>query len=348
VDANIRTAYAHFWSASLEREVANGLVVGLDYSGSKGQRLYSLEDPNRVGSGHVFLGDPCSDPGNPGVCTNRLRLTQYTNINRRGGNAFSDYHGLNFRATVRNFKDTGLNLTANYTWSHAIDNLSSTFSERSNNFNLGLLDPFNPKLDRGDADFDLRHRLGLGAHWEIPFARNTRGVVNRILHGWVVAPIFTARTGNPYTLWDCTNAFYAVCPRAMFDGPVKRSPTENPPPAGQPNRFKFLDLTGAPINSDYVHPITGTAEFGPFPRNMTGRNAFRSPGAWNIDVGFYKNTRINERFTLQFRGEFYNLPNHPNLIIDGGETDVSSVAFVPALKDDQARRNIQFALKLIF
>jgi hypothetical protein len=346
VDANIRTAYAHFWSASLEREVVNGLVVGLDYSGSKGQRLYSLEDPNRIGSGHVFLGDPCADPGNPGVCTNRLRLTQYTNINRRGGNAFSDYHGLNFRTTIRNFRDTGLNLTANYTWSHAIDNLSSTFSERSNNFNLGLLDPFDPKLDRGDADFDIRHRLGLGAHWEIPFARHTRGVVNRILHGWVVAPIFTARTGNPYTLWDCTNAYYAVCPRAMFDGPVKRSPTENPPPAGQPNRFKFLDLAGAPINSSYVHPITGTAEFGPFPRNMTGRNAFRSPGAWNIDVGFYKNTRVNERFTLQFRGEFYNLPNHPNLIIDGGETDVSSVEFVPALKE--GRRNIQFALKLIF
>ncbi|MCS6952959.1 MAG: TonB-dependent receptor [Bryobacteraceae bacterium] len=346
VDADIRTAYAHFWSASVEREVSRGLVVGLDYSGSKGQKLYSLENPNLVGAGHVYLGDPCPSPGDPFVCTNRLRLTQYTNINRRGGQGFSDYHGLNLRTTIRDLGNTGLSLTANYTWSHAIDNLSSTFSERSNNFNLGLMDPFDPKLDRGDADFDLRHRIGLGAHWNIPFARNTRGPVNRMLDGWVLAPIFTARTGNPYTLWDTTNAYYWVIPRAMFDGPVKRSPTKNPPAAAQPNRFKFLDLTGAPINSSYVHPITGTAEFGPWPKNMTGRNAFRSPGAWNLDLGVYKNTRVNERYTVQFRAEFYNMPNHPNLIIDGGETDVASVEFVPALKT--GRRNIQFALKLIF
>lgn len=90
VDPNIVNAYAHLWSLSVERELVRNLTIALDYSGSKGVNLYSLEDPNRVGSGHVYLGDPCADlngdgrpdTGNPAACRNRLRLTQYTNLNR--------------------------------------------------------------------------------------------------------------------------------------------------------------------------------------------------------------------------------------------------------------------------
>ncbi len=89
VDPHIRTAYAHFYSLSVEREVAKNVVVGVDYSGSKGEKLYSLENPNRVGSGNVYLGDqcpttPCVDPNTfagTGSLT-RLRNTQVTNINQ--------------------------------------------------------------------------------------------------------------------------------------------------------------------------------------------------------------------------------------------------------------------------
>ncbi|MGH9800402.1 MAG: TonB-dependent receptor, partial [Blastocatellia bacterium] len=195
VDPNIRTAYAHLWSLSVEREVLKNLVVAVDYSGSKGEKLYSLENPNRFGFGNVYLNDPFT----PGTLGTRLRTTQYTNINRRSGNAFSNYNSMNVRVNINNWANTGLRLTTNYTWSHAIDNLSSTFSESGNNFNLGLLDPFNPALDRGDADFDGRHRFVLSGIWDVPFAKDTKGVVRHILHGWEFAPIFVASTGNPFT-----------------------------------------------------------------------------------------------------------------------------------------------------
>ena len=54
--------------------------------------------------------------------------------------------------------DTGLQFSANYTLSNAKDNLSSTFSDAGNNFNLGYLDAFDPMLDWGYAQFDVRHR----------------------------------------------------------------------------------------------------------------------------------------------------------------------------------------------
>jgi hypothetical protein len=51
VDPNLRTAYAHFWSASVEHEVFKNIVAAVEYSGSKGRDLYSIENINRVGLG---------------------------------------------------------------------------------------------------------------------------------------------------------------------------------------------------------------------------------------------------------------------------------------------------------
>ena len=43
-----------------------------------------------------------------------------------------------------------------------------------------------------------------------------------------------------------------------------------------------------------------------------GRNILEGPGQINIDLSFFKNFQIGERYRLQFRSEFFNLPNHPN------------------------------------
>ncbi len=340
VDPNIRTAYAYLFSASLEREVMRNVVVAVDYSGSKGEKLYSIEDPNRLGSGNLYLGDPFT----PGTDGTRLRTTRYTNLNNRAGRGFSDYHAFNVRTNINNFSDSGLRLTTNYTWSHAIDNLSSTFSEINNNFNLGLLDPFNPALDRGNADFDIRHRFVVSGIWDVPFAKGTKGVTKHILDGWEIAPIFTARAGTPFTFFDCTDGITA-CPRAFAAGDLPRKGSANPAQdPNTPGTFTYLDLGG--MFASYTNPITGTTEVGPYPANMIGRNLFRGPGSWNLDMGLYKNFQMNERFRLQFRTEFYNAFNHANAFILGNELDASTQSVIRSRKD--GNRNIQMALKLIF
>jgi hypothetical protein len=259
---------------------------------------------------------------------------------------------MNLRLDVRNVRDTGVGMRANYTWSHAIDNLSSTFSELPNNLNLGLLDPFDKRLDRGDADFDMRHRVVLSGIWEVPFARHTQGWMRSALHGWTVASIFTAHSGTPYSLFDCSNAF-AVYPRAAFDGPVPQDAPDSPAAAGGPNRFNILNLQQFKPNSTFVNPIVNISDFGPFPRNMTGRNVFRAPHSWNMNLAVYKTTKLTERFNLQLRGEAYNLSNHSNLIVTGTDNDVSSIGFVSAARGVLAnglgeRRNVQVAAKIVF
>ncbi len=71
-----------------------------------------------------------------------------------------------------------------------------------------------------------------------------------------------------------------------------------------------------------------------------------SPGSWNVDAAVYKTTKLTERFSLQLRGEAFNIANHANLLVIGSANDVSSISFVPAQRD--GRRNVQVGAKLIF
>src|SRR6185369_9420410 len=127
----------------------------------------------------------------------------------------------------------------------SLDNLSSTFSESGNNFNLGYLDPDNPDLDYGSSDFDVRHRFVSSGIWDIPFARDTEGVAKYLLDGWQITYIYTARTGSPFTVFDCTTAVFAFCPRLNNAGGLQLEGFDNPreTPGTTPNSFNFIDLT---------------------------------------------------------------------------------------------------------
>jgi outer membrane receptor protein involved in Fe transport len=348
LDPHLKTARAHVWSASLEREVRPNLLVALDYTGSRGVNLYSITDINRPGAGNVYLGDPCaagSRAGDPGTCVSRLRTTQYSNINYRSNDGFSRFHALNVGARMANAFDSGLLLRANYTWSHAIDNVSSTFSEDPNNLTFGLLDPYDPQMSRGLADFDQRHRLAVSAIWDMPVPHLNR-FADAVLGGWTIASILTARSGNPYSLYDCTHAL-STCPYAMFDRPVPREGSVDPPAAeGQPNRFVYVDLARYGVNSAFVNPVVNISDFGPYPTNMSRRNAFTGPGFWNVDLALYKKVPLRGRLPLQLRVEAFNALNHANLEVIRSDNDVSSISFVAAQR--RGRRHVQLGAKLSF
>src|SRR6185503_4370926 len=238
-----------------------------------------------------------------------------------------------------------LRLTARYTYSQTRDNLSNTFAEGSNGaFGLGYLDPFNPDLDYGNSEFDVRHRFTSSFVWNIPHVSSAKGFFNQMFNGWELTGIVNLRSGVPFTVADCTNAF-AVCSRAILDGPVnfKGAVDHDSLDVGTPNRYNYIDLSGLNPGS-FVDQI-GLAEFPPFPSNMSKRNAFRAPGFWNVDSALYKNFKLTERYTLQFRFEAYNVFNHANLFVSYAEAEVNT-GFVPA--SFLGRRNVQLAGKIIF
>lgn len=310
VDPNIKNAYAHTWSFSIERQLAPDTIFGVDYSGSAGENQYTIDRLNIPGSGPVYAGisSPYINP-------------QYGLINFRTNGGSSLYNGLNTRFELRDFRHSGLTLRANYTWSHAIDDGSSTFTTDSfANYNLGLLDPLNPSLDRGSSDFDVRQRVVVSAIYSERFFSKP-GLTNLLFGGWNFSPIYTARTGSPFTIYDATNSDGVLFPRVVFGNP-SYIPQYTNVSTGLPNQFTYIDLTNAAINSSYVNPVSGTSDFGPFPIGMTGRNAFRTPGAWSFNLSAGKQFSLTERFKLDLRAEAFDIFNHSNLYLDYGENIV--------------------------
>lgn len=206
VSEDINAAYTEQWNLGLERELHPGLVASLGYNGARGIHQYSISNINESGFAQVFLGDE----------TPNLRLnTQYTNINNRGSLGDNYYHAL-VGAVRGNLKDMQFN--ANYTYSHSIDTLSSTFSGEIQNNGLGYLNPFSVGLDKGSSDYDARHRFSFSAVLPLPiFNHSGSRFLKEALGGFSFAPMFTYRTGYPFTAFDCSwGASPYNCPRAFM------------------------------------------------------------------------------------------------------------------------------------
>jgi len=268
---------------------------------------------------------------------------------------------LNNRLRLTNFMHSGADLTVNYTWSHAIDNLSSTFFEaagiasqygntnitiNNGNFYYGLMDPFHPNFDRGDAEFDIRHRVTVAGNWKIPFG-DKKGIFKALLGGWSLNPLFTARSGQPFSVFDSSAQQTDLnTPRATFTGPIPRNGNGLVPTG--PNTFNYLTFTDAQL----AHTPMSFAPGASWPSNTSGRDAFRAPGWWNMDLGLYKDTKLTERFTLQLRAESFNIFNHANLYVVGNSADVGSGTAVTACYgctgSTYDRRHLQLAAKIIF
>jgi hypothetical protein len=365
VDQNIQVAQTQFWGLAVEHQLTHRTLIAFEYNGAHGLHLYDIKNINELGGAQEYLGDTsCAAP----ACYARPNAF-FGSINNRGTAGFSHYNALNVRFQTSDFGNTGLSIVSNYTFAHALDNLSSTFSESSGSSNgvgnLGYLDPRNPALDYGNADTDIRHRFVLSAIWAEPFFKNSKGFLRQTVGGWTIVPIFTVRTGVPFTVSDSTNSLngttsgpYGI-PRYT---PLTRVPsfsTSISDPTG-PNAYNVLVLPGA---NSFVGDL-GISDFGPYPANMTARNGFRGPGAWNADLAVSKSFALTERFRLEFRAEGFNILNHHNFYVNGFGADVASATaangnvVITGKKgglgslanggNHDERRFGQFALRLLF
>ena len=164
VQPNIPQSYAHLISASIEHEFAKTMHLELDYSGSIGENQYDLSNVNFPGTGNYYLGIPC-DPTQTlsgGGCQATLN-NQYGAINLRGAGGHSTYNSTNLRFDIQDIGHTGVTVRANYTYSHAIDDLSDTFSSSGNQFTLGYTDFQNPSIDKGSSNLYNRQRVAIWA-----------------------------------------------------------------------------------------------------------------------------------------------------------------------------------------
>jgi hypothetical protein len=263
-------------------------------------------------------------------------------VNVTSNTATSNYNALQLKFERR--LSHGLQALASYTWSHSID-IAST--DALANYLDTPSSVANPNIDRGNSDFDIRHAFTAGVTYNLPTSESNN-VTHAVLGGWSVDSFIFARTAPPVDV---------VSGLVIADG-IDLYPRPDVVP-GAPLVLYGSQYPGGKAFNSAAFTAPPTGQQGDF-----GRNVLRGFGAWQADVAFQRQFRLTEKMGLRFRGEFFNLFNHPNfgspnnnltspLFGQSTQTLASSLAggvgagFNP-LYQIGGPRSIQLALKLVF
>jgi hypothetical protein len=186
----------------------------------------------------------------------------------------------------------GLQALASYTLSHSIDDASTDAYATYLNTPSFIA---SPTIDRGNSDFDIRHTFTAGLTYSPPPLGWNR-FASSALGGWSADSFIFARTAPPVDV---------VAGLVIADG-VDLYPRPDVVP-GVPLVLYGAQYPGGKAFNPAAFTPPPTGEQGDF-----GRNVLRGFGAWQADVAFQRQFHFTEKVGLRFRGEFFNLFNHPN------------------------------------
>ena len=202
----------------------------------------------------------------------------------------SNYQALQIKLERRLFK--GLQALASYTLSHSIDDASTDAYATYLNTPSFIA---SPSIDRGNSDFDIRHAFTAGVTYNLPSPESNK-IAHATLGGWSVDGFIFARTAPPVD----------VVSGLVFADGIDLYPRPDVVPGVPLVLYESQYPGGKAFNpAAFTPPPTG--QQGDF-----GRNVLRGFGAWQADVAFQRQFQLTEKVALRFRGEFFNLFNHPN------------------------------------
>jgi hypothetical protein len=218
----------------------------------------------------------------------------------------------------------GLAFHLGYTWSHNIDTVGNDFGGGSGTpQDIRCRRP----CERGNSNFDTRHRFTLGSTYELPVFRG-KGITHTLLGGWRINASAMMQSGLPFNLGlnnsANTNGAGGSRPDRTGSGVL---------PAGQRSLQRWFD------SSAFAQPANGL--FG-----NAARNVLYGPGRVNFDTSLFKDFNFGERAKLQFRSEFFNVFNTPQFgqpngtIFNPGVGQITGTVGAP--------RQIQLALRVVF
>jgi Carboxypeptidase regulatory-like domain/TonB dependent receptor/TonB-dependent Receptor Plug Domain len=279
----------------------------------------------------------------------------------------SDYNGLQTKLEWQNAH--GLNFLLAYTWSKT----DSDAGDLLNGGNTGSdrapdVPGLGPRFDWGLANFDIRQVLHASGGYQLPFGKgkdflnNGSKLTDAVVGGWSINWIATLQGGQPLNI-GCIDGTAAGlgCNAIKVPGQSQKLGIHlngDTPPTwlGNPAAFnQACELGVTPATPTGCIPLNGKDALGDEPGQTV------TPGFHRLDFSTFKAFQLNERWSMQFRAEFFNILNHPNfnapgfggngVVSIGGSTSFNSTTFgqVGSTRDNpQDPRQIQFALKLYY
>jgi len=375
VPQNPGQAYAMNWNLNVQRQVTSSLTVTLGYVGSRSIHLPDLPDninyqlPTLTSAGYLFP----TNAGAPKAANVPKLDSKVGSMRARLWDNEGWYHGLQLGVTRQ--LSHGLQLQGSYTWSKCEDTGS----------NMAFNDPFqnsvpdyfyfDHRLTKGLCDYNIGQSGVVSFIYSIPSIGSKSGFESKIFGGWQVGAIITAQTGSPFTpviggdpyvraQGDTNVAYPDLVPGC---NPVNSNwkasglqylntncftvPMATPAIAVlcQPFGYRAAGTNGASDLGSAGTPGTCANLIG----NL-GRNQIVGPGLFDMDFSVFKNLRVTERITTQFRVEMFNVLNHASFlppldneaVLSTGGSVAGNAGVIDTTSTDP--RQIQFGLKINF
>src|SRR6266446_7892765 len=339
-DSNPRRNYVMQWNLTLARDLARDISLRVGYVGSRGvHQLFRVEDADIVLPSLTSQGYLWPSPVGSGT---RLNVNAgLVNAGLWQGNSFYDALQVKVKAKV----GSGAEIEGSYTWGKTIDTSSGSLvgDEYSNSIASPLW--FNPKINRGLADFNVAHNVEINYTWELGTPKWAHGATGWVLNGWEIGGVFEASTGVPFTPGFGGDAVgvKSTDPNTVVPNLISGRGWGCLINPGNPTHYIKTQCFAVP------NPITL--------RGNLGRNTIIGPGLVNLDFSLFKNNhikKISDTFNVQFRTELFNILNHANFappldnrnIFDSAGSPIGNAGLITSTQTPS--RQIQFALKLIW
>jgi hypothetical protein len=323
--------YSANWLFGIQQEIFPSTVLTINYTGNEDHR-------QDAGIDFAALNQ---NPAN--YFDQSHKLTGFANEYLETDELHSAYHAL--QAQLRH-NGRRLNLEANYTWSHEIDDMVNVFNSFSN--------PYDPNADTGPGDWDIRHNLTGSAVYNFADWKGGNSLTRGAFGGWQISSIVQTRSGAPLNVTDSGGGIFGLSTRPNSTGQqVKLSNFSWPYHSYNVNAYQVpTDFNGVPGDPSTIGNV--------------GRNTLRGPSFFQWDFSGMKNFPLHEKTQLQFRGDLFNILNHPNFgnpnvgvcnsfsifgcspNLNFGQVGQTIAGQDNTLVGSGTARQVQLALKLIF
>jgi hypothetical protein len=302
------------WNLTIQQSLPANALLELGYLGSKGTHLVAYTQGNQA------LLD--ADPTHPTPLISRQPFPLWGASLRTTQNSVNSSYQAAF-VKVEKRLSSGLSLLAHFTLSKDLATITDINESAANFYNL--------QLDRGRSLNDIERNAIVAVTWEIPVGPGksllTSGPLSKILGNWETSSIVSLRGGFPFSVYASGD----VC-NCSLSGDERAQQVGDPRSGFTQSRVKWFNTEA------FVQPRQGT--FG-----NSGQHILSGPGSAHVDLSVFRIVRVNEKASLQIRGEFFNLFNRVNFGNPGATVGTANYGIITSAA---AARVIQFALKFQF
>jgi Carboxypeptidase regulatory-like domain len=344
-NSNFKQGMVQQFNLNIERQLPGNVVLTAGYAGTRSTHILfyglnlNVNSPSACngGSNGYFLG--CG-PGGAAFTAPYLG-NQFVVIDNITDGARARYDSLQVKAETKSVRH-GLYALLSYTWSRTFDSGMADGDGTTPGATFWPL-PDTQRADWGLSQLNVNDQFSASVLYELPFGRSKKwgadwnGVENGVLGNWQVNVIEKALSGFPLFVVDSNNQSGV---NFEWNGSPLNRPNETcDPHLSHPTLAEWFNT------SCFSAPPTG--ELG-----NSSRAPVSGPRFVNTDFSIFKNFRLTEQFTLQFRSEFFNLWNHAQFGLTGNGVfmqDINSPSTFGVVNETVNNpRVIQFALRLDF